>query len=153
MYLNQKSQRLNSGFGNYVQASKPKYWPESIGIWLFSPSSSLFLPVPPPSSVSSFFIPLVGIFLKKNAHKWEIFFSYQWDEFSIPLVGIWFFPTGEKKILPTRENSPSLIRPSPQPGLFVFSRVHATLHSALSVGWLVCWSVGHILLFLSILFL
>ena len=36
--------------------------------------------------------------------------------------------------------------------VFVFSRVHATLHSALSVGRSVCLSVGHILLFLLILF-
>ena len=45
--------------------------------------------------------------------------------------------------------------------LVIFSRVHATLQSALSVGWLVGWSVGrsvgwlvgHTLLFFMILLL
>ena len=101
MYLNLKFQRLrlNCGFGYYVYSSKPKFRPKSIENWSFSPSSSVFLPLPPFPPISShwwefFFLPMRNIF------------SYQWDKLFVPLVGICcFFPTGGKKIFPTHENS------------------------------------------------
>ena len=86
--------KLDSGLGYYVQASKPKFQPENIGNW---PLSSVFLPVPPPSSLSSFFIPLVGIFFPSSG---KYFFptsgmnslSHWWEFDFFPLVGKKSFP-------------------------------------------------------------